>query len=247
MRPRRSRLWAGTLRPQRHRLTVTVHPASQRIAGHAVDTVEVAVRFPRQSSTEARLFHALFGERLVLATAFVGDKAVFALGHDVRSRLGALISAASGHHAPSLGDDPRLAAALAFRPDGRVSMSWLSTEGMASFIERLMREGERARPFHGRSAPSDNEGAFAALAGRGSIVTVSTASGGRYEISTHVPASTLPSLHATGGVLLRMALSPILNPPAVPPLPLPPAHVTPPVPSPSDEGPGEAGSERRRL
>jgi hypothetical protein len=44
-----------------------------------------------------------------------------------------------------------------------------------------------------------------------------------------VPQSAILGTAKLNGVLWRMALSPLLNPPSVPPLPLPPPHVTPPL------------------
>src|SRR5205823_4252928 len=85
-------------------------------------------------------------------------------------------------------------------------------------------------------------------AGDGAIVTTTNAAGLRYEISTKLPASSLPGLPRIGGVMWRMALSPLLNPPAMPPLPIPPAHVTPIVPDEKSPGPrNNAAIPNRRL
>ena len=56
--------------------------------------------------------------------------------------------------------------------------------------------------------------------------TTNTA-GTRYEVTTRLPASAVPEIMSVGGMLWRIALAPLINPPAVLPLPIPPAHVTP--------------------
>ena len=193
-----------------------------RVASVRADTVEIDVRWPRGADAERRRFRTLFGNRLVMATAFVGEQAVFAVGHDVRGRLAAMVDAASGRASPSLANDPRFRNALGFHSDSRVSLSWLSTAGMADFIGRTLRENGLLGP-----GQLDALGPVLVDAGDGAIVTTTNARGLRYELSTRLPTSSLPGLPRIGAILWRIALSPLLNPPTMPPLPIPPAHVTP--------------------
>ena len=206
---------------KRFPLAVRVRAGADRVAGVPVDTVEIDVHWPADGTSERHLFQELFGARLVLFTAFVGEHGLFTLGHDGRARLAAMIKAARGAPgAGSVADDPRLKGALGIHPEGRISFTWLPTAAMAGFIDRLLRAS--------RSGPGAPPGeAMLMDAGDGCILTTTHASGTRYQVSTQLPASSLPGLPRIGGLLWRMAISPLLNPPTLPPLPLPPAHVAP--------------------
>ena len=62
------------------------------------------------------------------------------------------------------------------------------------------------------------------------IVTTTNASGRRYELTSHVPRSAIMGAARLNGALWRVALSPLVNPPTMPPIPVPPPHVTPGTP-----------------
>ena len=211
------------LDPDRFKLDVKVKRGAMKIGATAIDTVEIGVRWPAGAAAEKKLFQSLFGERLVMATAFVGEQALFAVGHDVKDRLSAMIAAAAETGDGTLADDPRFHNALGYHPDGRVSFTYLPTAGMAGFISRLLHAGKLDRERLRLLEPVLLD------AGDGAIVASTNATGARYEMSTRIPTSSLPGLPRIGAVLWRMALSPLLNPPTMPPLPIPPAHVTPPV------------------
>jgi hypothetical protein len=188
----------------------------------AVDTVELSVRWPSGSARQKKLFERLFGSELVLATAFVDDAALFAVGRDWKTRLGAMVGAARGQTLPSLADDPVFGKALADRAATRVSLTYLPIAEMAGFVGRLLRDGHTLEQWQ-----IDAMKPVLLAAGNGAIVSATHAGGVRYEMATHLPASALPGLSQIGAVMWRIALSPLLNPPAMPPLPIPPAHVTP--------------------
>jgi hypothetical protein len=63
--------------------------------------------------------------------------------------------------------------------------------------------------------------------GSGAIVATTNVQGHRFELSTHVPASAIRGAARLSGALWRVALSPLVNPPTLPPLPIPPPNVTP--------------------
>ena len=56
-----------------------------------VDLIEVGVDWPKNAQAERRMFESLFGKKLTLATAFVGNQALFAIGADYPQRLAAMI------------------------------------------------------------------------------------------------------------------------------------------------------------
>ena len=232
---------------RRFPLSVHVHPGVAHIAGHPVDAVEVSVRWPKHGTAEERLFRTLFGARLELATTFVGEQALFAVGHDAHARLASMIESAAGRGSSSLADDPRFREALAFHDGARVSLSYLSTARMAGFVDRLL---AASRPDGGR-AQRHGTGAhepLALLAGDSAIVAATSAEGLRYELATRLPTAALAGVPHLGVTLWRMALAPLLNPPSLPPLPIPPAQVTPLLPAPANQAPEEdADVPRRRL
>jgi hypothetical protein len=207
----------------RFKLAVAVR--ERQLDGGSVDTVEVSVRWPKESAAERRLFEQLFGPTLVLATAWEGEAALFTVGRDWRERLAAMREAVRGKTSASLLADERFVRALDERAGERVSLTYLPMGEMASFIERLLRDGhsldatqlEALQPILGAT-------------GGGAIVSATHATGARYELTTNLPASALPGLSKVGSVMWRMALSPLINPPTILPLPIPPAHVTPKFP-----------------
>src|SRR5581483_485818 len=151
-------------------------------------------------------------------------QALFALGADWSERLGAMLSTARGETAASVNDEPAFAEALAYHDRSRVSLSYLETGRMARFAAGLIAQVSELDETHRSSLA-----ALVEHAGSGAIVSTTNASGARYELTTHVPQSAILGTAKLNGVLWRMALSPMLNPPSVPPLPLPPPHVTPPL------------------
>jgi len=203
-----------------------------RIADTDVELVEITPRFPTTATGEKRLFETLFGPRLVLATAFVGDKALFTLGRDWSQRLETMLKTQQGEHASSLGDEPDFAEALQFHPGARVSMSYLETGRMARFAAGLLAQATDLDAQQRQAI-----GVILSQVGRGAIVTTTNASGRRYELTTHVPRSAFLGAARLNGALWRVALSPLVNPPMMPPMPVPPPHVAPSLTGPATEGP----------
>jgi hypothetical protein len=201
-----------------------VRERSARLGDEDVELVEVTLRWPPGAEAERRTFETLFGPKLTLATAIVGDQALFALGADWAERLAVMLDTARGETASSVGDEPAFAEALAYHDRGRVSLAYLETGRMARFAADLIAQvgdlDERGRA--GLSSLVEHTGS-------GAIVSTTNAAGSRYELTTHVPASAMLASAKLNGVLWRMALSPLLDPPTVPPLPLPPPHLTPPL------------------
>lgn len=216
------------LDPARYPMKISVRASGLAVGGAAVDTVEARVRWPRGSAATRRTFRRFVGEPLRMVLCGSGDRVLFALGADAPARLRAMLEAdrhhggAAGGGSATLGDDPSLRAALAFHPEGRISLTYLPTAEMARFLGGLLHAATDAE------VASRATEAAVADAGTGAIVSVSAAQGARYEVISRLPASSLPGLPRIGGVLWRMALSPLLNPPAIPPLPLLPAHLPPP-------------------
>ncbi len=213
------------LDPQRYPVRVAVRPVSLALDGGGAaqaEAVTLSVRWPRGADAERKLFERLFGRELVLATAVAGDTAVFALGRGWKDRLAALVTTARGGALPSLADDARFGRALAAAPEGRISFTYLPTAEMAQFIGRLVQEGRILDAGQTESMQPILE-----AAGDGAIVSETHVAAGRYQFTTHLPASSLPGFTRIGMVLWRIALSPLLNPPSMPPLPIPPAQVTP--------------------
>jgi hypothetical protein len=167
----------------------------------------------------------MFGPRLVLATVYQGESALFALGADWAERLDTMIKVAAGEGAASLGDEPAFVEALSFRDHDRVSLTYLDTARMARFAAGVMTQTRDLGP--------DEQAAVSALlheVGQGAIVSTTNASGARYQLTTHLPPGAVAGAAQLHGALWRMALAPLLNPPAMPPIPMPPPHVAPGVP-----------------
>jgi len=189
-----------------------------------VDLIEVSVAWPKNAQAERRMFESLFGKKLTLATAFVGDQALFAIGADYQQRLATMIGTARGVPAASLGDEPAFAEALQYKQATRVSLSYLETAKMARFAAGLVEQQGQLG--------IEEEQAVARLmttVGRGAIVSTTNADGRRFEMTTHVPHSAIAGVASLNGALWRIALSPLVNPPMMPPMPVPPPHVTPQV------------------
>jgi hypothetical protein len=197
-----------------HRLTVT--RARAQVSGMEVDLVEVSVKWPAGAEAQRRTFEAMFGGKLVLATAYAGDEAVFALGADWQERLGTMIQVARGEGAASLGDEPAFVEALSFRDHDRVSFTWLDTSKMARFVGVLTSQM--------RDLPAAEQARLAQVmagAGPGAIVSTTNAHGARYQLTTHLPPGAVAGGAQLHGGLWRMALSPLVNPPTMPPMPIP--------------------------
>jgi hypothetical protein len=214
--------------PARFLPRMTVQQRVARLANVEVDLLEVGVRWPAGAAAERRIFESMFGPKLVLATAFVGEQGLFAVGSDWSARLTAMIDTATGQSAASMRDQPEFAEALGYRARARVSLSYLETGRMTRLAAGLMAQAHDLRP--------DQQAAINGIvgqAGRGAIVSTTNVVGERYELTTHVPHSAIVGAARLNGALWRIALSPLVNPPLVPPLPVPPPHVTPSVKSPT--------------
>jgi hypothetical protein len=189
-----------------------------------VDLLELSVAWPKGKTAERHMFEALFGKKLTMATAFVGDQALFAIGADYQTRLAAMLSTARGVPSASLGDEPAFAEALQYKQATRVSLSYMETARMARFAAGLVQQQRNIGP--------EEEQAVARLmstVGRGAIVSTTNADGRRFEMTTHVPHTAISGVSSLNGALWRIALSPLVNPPMMPPMPVPPPHVTPSV------------------
>jgi hypothetical protein len=211
-----------------------VQKRTVKIGDAEVDLIEVGMAWPKGSDSERRLFESLFGKRLTLATAFVGDQALFTLGADWQPRLAAMLATARGVPAASLGDEPAFAEALQYKESTRVSLSYLETARMARFAAGLMEQTG--------GLDDAQQAAVRRLliqVGRGAIVSTTNADGRRFEMTTHVPHSAIAGVAALDGALWRIALSPLVNPPMMPPMPVPPPHVTPSVKA---QSPSSAGT-----
>jgi hypothetical protein len=68
--------------------------------------------------------------------------------------------------------------------------------------------------------------------GRGAIVSTTNTSGARYQLTTHLPPGAVAGAAQLHGALWRIALSPLVNPPMMPPMPVPPPQVSPGSPAP---------------
>ncbi len=203
---------------------VRVERRVARFGDVEADLIDVSVAWPKGAESERRLFESLFGKKLTLATAFVGDQALFTIGADYQERLAAMIATARGVPAASLGDEPAFAEALQYKQASRVSLSYLETARMARFAAGLVEQAG--------ALDADEERQVAHLlstVGQGAIVSTTNASDGHFELTTHVPHSAIVGVAALNGALWRIALSPLVNPPMMPPLPVPPPHVTPTV------------------
>jgi hypothetical protein len=201
-----------------------VKRSTTRLSDVEVDLVEVSVDWPKSAQVERHIFETMFGNKLVLSTAFVGDQALFAIGADWEPRLQTMIDTARGVRGASLADEPQFAEALQYRQDSRVSLSYLPTDKMAAFAARL---------FASTTELGDSEeqaiDKLVSRVGNGAIVSTTNATGARYELTTHVPESAIMGVAQLNGALWRMALSPLVNPPMMPPMPVPPPHVAPSV------------------
>ena len=210
------------LDPARYPMVVAVRSFAATGGAPARDEIAVSVRWPRGSATARRSFERLFGRELVLSASVVGDAVVFAVGRDGPARLRGLCEAARGKPSASLLDDGRFRAALADGAAHRVSMSYMPLAEMARFLGAVLASSHGIAPSRlAELAP------LLAATGGGAIVSSTHAEGERYTVSTRLPASALPGLPGAGLALWKLALSPLLNPPAMPPLPIPPPQATP--------------------
>jgi hypothetical protein len=178
----------------------------------------------------------LFGRELVLAVAVADGHVVWAAGRDWRVRLEGMLAAARGDATrPSLANDARWIRAT--RDLGHVvSVAYLAVAPVARFVREAMKVSGAIDERHEAAiAPftADEEGA---------IVSASrvAAEDGRavYEVSSTVPTTIASELGGIGGAMWRVAVAPLLGPPALPPLPAPPPAVTPPATAPEAPAPG---------
>lgn len=195
---------------------------STKLAGTDCDVISVSVRWPAGAAAEKRLFESLFGPKLSMGTAFVGDRALFAIGPDWQARLSTMIAAARGQKPASAGESPVFTEALGWHPGSRVSISAIDTAKMAHLAASLL---EQSRDLDDAQRAAVER--LLSQVGSGAIVATTNAKDGRFELSTHVPASAIRGAARLSGALWRVALSPLVNPPTLPPLPIPPPNVTP--------------------
>ena len=214
------------LDPARFGKRVVVTRKQAQVAGVEADLLEVSVKWPAGTEAQKKAFEAMFGPKLVMATAFVGDEALFALGADYAERLTTMVKVAQGEAAASLGDEPAFVEALSFRDRDRVSLTYLDTAKMARFAAILMSETRDLGP-----AEQATVAALLQEVGRGAIVSTTNAHGSRYQLTTHLPPGAVAGAAQLHGALWRIALSPLVNPPTMPPIPVPPPHVAPSAPN----------------
>jgi hypothetical protein len=210
------------LDPARFGKRVTVVRKKARIAGVEADLMEVTVKWPAGSEAQRRSFESMFGPRLVMATAYLDEAGLFAVGADYAERLTTMIKVAQGQTAASLGDEPAFVEALSYRDRDRVSLTWLDTARMAHFAASLMSQTRDLGPAEQAAVQS-----LLTEVGRGAIVSTTNASGARYQVTTHLPPGAVVGAAQLHGALWRIALSPLVNPPMLPPLPVPPPQVSP--------------------
>ncbi|HEX4458486.1 MAG TPA: hypothetical protein VIA18_10980, partial [Polyangia bacterium] len=163
------------------------------------DLVDLSVAWPKGTEGERHLFESLFGKKLTMATAFVGDQALFTIGADFQERLAAMIATARGVPAASLTDEPDFAEALQYKQDSRVSLSYLETGRMARFAAGLVEQSG--------ALDADEETQVAhllATVGQGAIVSTTNASDGHFELTTHVPHSAIVGVASLNGALWRI-------------------------------------------
>jgi hypothetical protein len=216
-----------SLDPARFARRVSVAHKKAQIAGIEADLMEVSVKWPAGSDAERRSFESMFGPRLVMATAYLDEQALFALGADYAERLTTMIKVAQGEGAASLGDEPAFVEALQYREQGRVSLTYLDTARMARFAASLMAQTRDLGPAEQAAVTS-----LLTEVGRGAIVSTTNASGVRYQLTTHLPSGAVAGAAQLHGALWRIALSPLVNPPMMPPMPVPPPQVSPGSPAP---------------
>jgi hypothetical protein len=223
------------LDPERFRFKARVRRGAARVAGLSIDLVELTPAWPSGSAAPRKLFHWLFGDRLVLGMAFVGEHAVYAAGRDWRARLEAMVASARGGPADSIARVPAFERAVRLHPEGRISLAYVSTQAMASFVVQVVRATSKLQPEHQAMLapflrPGTNLDAVVAT-------TNVTRNGGRpvYELHTHLPSAAVAEMGRLGGAMWRVGLAPIFGPPALPPLPTPPPNVTPPPQSPETQ------------
>ena len=218
---------------------VKVERRTVRLGETEVDLIEVARRWPKNAQAEKRMFQSLFGKKLTLATAFVDNQALFAIGADYAERLAAMIGRRAACPRPRSATSRRSPRRCSTSRRRACRLSYLETARMARFAAGLVTQQDSIGP--------DEQQAVARLmttAGRGAIVSTTNADGRRFEVTTHVPHSAIAGVASLNGALWRIALSPLVNPPMMPPLPVPPPHVTPAVNRPTD---GTLYSYRRAI
>ena len=214
------------LDPVRYDKRIEVRERTRQIAGQSVELVEVSVRWPSDAGDERRVFESMFGEKLVVATAFVGDSALFAMGADYESRLTTMSQAALGGPAASLQDNTAFQEALGYHDQSRISLAFLEMPKIAALAGALFARST--------DLTDDQRGALIQLLGdvrSGAIISTTNVVQGqaraRYELTSHLPRTALEGRLRLAGALWRIALAPVINPPVLPPLPLPPSQITP--------------------
>jgi hypothetical protein len=224
-------LQALTLDPMKFADRVSVLRSTERIAGAKADVLHVKIRWPRDAGMERRVFEAMFGPQLELATVFIDDRALFALGPDHAERLTAMIAVAHGQVRESIKDEPAFRDALAYHEGQRVSLTYLETKRMANFAADLVVQSSELD-----AAAKAQVKAMADQVGAGAIVSATNvagpgagagSAGGRYQVTAHVPRSAVAGAPRLDGALFRIALSPLMQPPSLPPMPVPPTQLTP--------------------
>jgi hypothetical protein len=201
---------------------VELRPGAVRAGGVPIDLVELSVKWPGSRRGERRAYEWLFGRKLVVATAALGDRVVFTVGKDACSRVAQMVRVSRGGAAPSVREAPGFMRALRFHGDRRVAMAYLPLQPMSQFIDRLAHATDP-------QARKGGDSSLSLTAGEAAIVSTTNVTPGSYEVSTFVPTAVVGDFDAFGGALWRIGFQPLMNPPQVPPLPVPPSQLTPPV------------------
>jgi hypothetical protein len=142
-----------------------------------------------------------------------------------------MIDVAQGKKRPNVTETTGYAQASNFHGNGRVSMAYLPVGTMLDFLGDLV---------HATAPELEKNSSDMTFGGEKEkdqvIISTTNVSQNAYEVSTFIPKGVIGKLDAGGGALWRIAFQPVLNPPALPPLPVPPPQLLPPSPpsSPSD-------------
>jgi hypothetical protein len=105
-----------------------------------------------------------------------------------------------------------------------VSLVYVETQAMAGFVAGLVRQSPTFDEGQQRMALG-----LHSQVGHGAIVSTPNAHGQRYAVTTPVPQSAIAGVPRLNAALWRIALTPLVNPPMLPPMPVPPPQLTPAV------------------
>ncbi|MBI4512316.1 MAG: hypothetical protein HY698_21970 [Deltaproteobacteria bacterium] len=217
------------LDPGKIHFRVRARENAGREGGTATDELELMPRWPASASREKKAFQWLYGDRIVLALATIGDQVVWAAGRDHRARLHTMVRAALGEKTPSMAGNPGFARARDQAPEGRVSLSYLSTAGVARLVGRVFQDTDSMTPERELMLapflrPSAKQDAIVST-----TRVLRNDAGASYLLATLVPPPALAELGRMGGAMWRIGFSYLLGPPPLPPIPAPPASLIPPA------------------